>query len=47
MIKITIDVIEKLHNEVNSFLKLKIESDYFKIAYEEVLFSVVFIEKKK
>ncbi len=47
MVKITIGVIEKLHNEVNNFLRLKIRSDYLKMAYEEVLFLVVFIGKKK
>jgi hypothetical protein len=38
---------EKLHNEVNSFLRLKTRSDYLKMAYEKVLFPVVFTEKKK
>ncbi|RGB29535.1 hypothetical protein C1646_766509 [Rhizophagus diaphanus] len=47
MVKITIGAIEKLRNEVNSFLKLKTRSDYLKMAYEEVLFSVVFTGKKK
>ncbi len=41
------EIIEKLRNEVNYFLKLKTRSDYLKIAYEEVLFSVIFTEKKK
>ena len=40
-------IMEKLCNEVNNFLRLKIRSDYFKIAYEEILFLIVFIEKKK
>src|SRR6266542_4671617 len=47
MVKITIIVIEKLRNEVNIFLRLKTRSDYLKMAYEEVLFSVVFTGKKK
>src|SRR3954453_4375294 len=47
MVNITIGVIEKLYNEVNSFLRLKIRSDYLKMAYEEVLFPVVFTGKKK
>ncbi|RIB24289.1 hypothetical protein C2G38_2168933 [Gigaspora rosea] len=32
---------------MNTFLKLKSRSDYLKIAYEEVLFLVVFTGKKK
>ncbi|RIB19617.1 hypothetical protein C2G38_2035902 [Gigaspora rosea] len=47
MVKITIEVMEKLRNEINTFLKLKSRSDYLKIAYEEVLFPVVFTGKKK
>ncbi len=47
MVKIIIGIIEKLRNEVNNFLRLKIRSDYLKIAYEEVLFPVVFTGKKK
>ncbi len=47
MVKITMIVIEKLRNEVNTFFRLKTRSDYFKMAYEEVLFPVVFTEKKK
>src|SRR6266542_709316 len=47
MVKITIGAMEKLRNEVNGFLKLKTRSDYLKMAYEEVLFLVVFTGKKK
>ncbi|PKK60215.1 hypothetical protein RhiirC2_793664 [Rhizophagus irregularis] len=47
MVKITIGIMEKLCNEVNNFLRLKIRSDYLKMAYEEVLFLVVFTGKKK
>ena len=47
MVKITMVVIEKLRNEVNTFLRLKTRSDYLKMAYEEVLFPVVFTGKKK
>src|SRR5947199_3865328 len=47
MVKITMVVMEKLRNEVNTFLRLKTRSDYLKMAYEEVLFPVVFTEKKK
>ena len=38
---------KKLCNEVNNFLKLKTRSDYLKMAYEKVLFPVVFTGKKK
>src|SRR6266480_3660327 len=47
MVKITMVVMEKLRNEVNTFLRLKTRSDYLKMAYEEVLFPVVFTRKKK
>ena len=47
MVKITMGVMEKLRNEVNNFLRLKTRSDYLKMAYEEVLFLVVFTGKKK
>ena len=40
-------IIEKLRNKVNNFLRLKTRSDYLKIAYEEVLFLIVFTGKKK
>ena len=47
MVKITMVVMEKLRNEVNTFLRLKTRSDYLKMAYEEVLFPVGFTGKKK
>ncbi|CAI2189659.1 15022_t:CDS:2, partial [Funneliformis geosporum] len=47
IIKITMGIMEKLHNEVNNFLRLKTRSDYLKMAYEEVLFPVVFTGKEK
>ena len=47
IVKITMIVMEKLRNEVNTFLRLKTRSDYLKMAYEEVLFPVVFTGKKK
>ncbi|GBC26188.2 DNA-directed DNA polymerase [Rhizophagus irregularis DAOM 181602=DAOM 197198] len=47
MVKTTMGVMEKLRNDVNTFLRLKTRSDYLKIAYEEVLFPVAFTEKKK
>src|SRR5256885_528425 len=47
MVKITMVVMEKLRNKVNTFLRLKARSDYLKMAYEEVLFPVMFTGKKK
>ncbi|CAI2176503.1 14993_t:CDS:2 [Funneliformis geosporum] len=47
MVKITMGIMKKLRNEINNFLRLKTRSDYLKIAYEEVLFLVVFTRKKK
>ncbi|CAI2197762.1 11701_t:CDS:2, partial [Funneliformis geosporum] len=47
MVKITMGIMEKLCNEVNNFLRLKIRSDYLKIVYKEVLFPVVSTRKKK
>ncbi|CAB5205981.1 unnamed protein product [Rhizophagus irregularis] len=47
MVTITKGVMEKLRNKVNSFLRLKTRSGYLEMAYEEVLFPVVFTGKKK
>ncbi|RGB28988.1 hypothetical protein C1646_767171 [Rhizophagus diaphanus] len=38
MVKTTIGVIEKLRNDVNTFLRLKTRSDYLKMAYEKRAF---------
>ena len=46
MVKITMVIMEKLRNEVNTFLRLKTRLDYLKMAYEEVLFPIVFTGKK-
>ncbi|CAI2202030.1 7899_t:CDS:1, partial [Funneliformis geosporum] len=47
MVKTTMGVMEKLRNDVKTFLRLKTRSDYLKMAYEEVLFPVAFTRKKK
>ena len=47
MVKITMDVMKKLHNQVNAYLRIKNVTSYLKMAYEEVLFSVCFTGKKK
>src|SRR5947199_9568282 len=47
MVKISMVEMKKLRNEVNVFLKEDNGSPYLKMAYEEVLFPVVFTGKKK
>ncbi|RIB01728.1 hypothetical protein C2G38_2229850 [Gigaspora rosea] len=47
MVNITMKVMEKLRDDVNTYLKIKNRSTYLKMAYEEVLFPVVFTGKKK
>jgi DNA polymerase elongation subunit (family B) len=47
MVKIIMEVMEKLRDEVNDFLREDNDSPYLKMAYEEVLFPVVFTGKKK
>ncbi|GBC02496.1 hypothetical protein RclHR1_04650013 [Rhizophagus clarus] len=47
MVKITMDVMRKLHNQVNAYLRIKSGTSYLKMAYEEVLFPVCFTGKKK
>ena len=47
MVNISMEVIERLRDEVNDFLRNDNGSSYLKMAYEEVLFPVVFTRKKK
>ncbi|RIA82550.1 hypothetical protein C1645_835203 [Glomus cerebriforme] len=47
MVKITMDVIKKLRNQINTYLRIKNSTSYLKMTYEEVLFSVCFAGKKK
>src|SRR5256885_17117685 len=47
MVKITINVTQKLCDQVNVYLKVKSGTSYLKMAYEEVLFPVCFTGKKK
>ena len=47
MVNISMGVMEKLRDEVNDFLRKDNRSLYLKMAYEEVLFPVVFTGKKK
>ncbi|PKK59230.1 hypothetical protein RhiirC2_795130 [Rhizophagus irregularis] len=47
MVKISMEAIERLYDEVNNFLRNDNGSSFLKMAYEEVLFLVVFTGKKK
>src|SRR3954454_19107166 len=47
MVNISMGIIERLRDKVNDFLRNDNGSSYLKIAYEEVLFPVVFTGKKK
>ena len=47
MVKITMDVMKKLRDQVNAYLRIKNGTSYLKMAYEEVLFPVCFTGKKK
>ena len=47
MVKITIDVMKKLRDQINAYLRIKSGTFYLKMAYEEVLFPVCFAGKKK
>ncbi|GBB91215.1 hypothetical protein RclHR1_01840012 [Rhizophagus clarus] len=47
MVKISMEAIERLRDEVNDFLRNDNGSSFLKMAYEEVLFLVVFTGKKK
>ncbi|CAI2189442.1 9194_t:CDS:2, partial [Funneliformis geosporum] len=47
IVNISMEVIERLRDEVNDFLRNDNRSSYLKMAYEKVLFLVVFTGKKK
>ncbi|CAG8597718.1 9267_t:CDS:2 [Paraglomus brasilianum] len=47
MVRISMKVMSELRNDVNDFLREDNGSTYLKMAYEEVLFPVVFTGKKK
>ncbi|CAI2201402.1 6989_t:CDS:1, partial [Funneliformis geosporum] len=47
MIKITMDVMKKLRDQINAYLKIKSGTSHLMMAYEEVLFPVCFTGKKK
>src|SRR6266511_2309785 len=47
MVKITMNVIKKLRDQINAYLRIKSGTSYLKMAYEEVLFPICFADKKK
>src|SRR4051794_17689823 len=47
MVKITMNVMQKLQDQVNVYLKVTSGTSYLKMAYEEVLLPVCFTGKKK
>ncbi|RIB01987.1 hypothetical protein C2G38_2229118 [Gigaspora rosea] len=47
VVKITMDVMKKLRDQVNAYLRIKNSTSYLKMVYEEVLFPVCFTGKKK
>src|SRR5438046_9964773 len=47
MVGISMEAMSELRGEVNDFLRENNRSSYLKMAYEEVLFPVVFTGKKK
>src|SRR4051794_15325775 len=47
MVKITMDVMKQLRDQINAYLRIRSGTSYLKMAYEEVLFPVCFASKKK
>ena len=47
MVKITMDIMKRLRDQVNAYLRIKNGTSYLKMAYKEVLFLICFIGKKK
>jgi len=47
IIKITMNVMKKLRDQVNAYLRIKSEISYLNMVYEEVLFPIYFADKKK
>jgi DNA polymerase elongation subunit (family B) len=47
MVKITMDVVKKLRDQINAYFRIRSGTSYLKMAYEEVLFPVCFTGKKK
>ncbi len=47
MVKIIMNVIKSLYNQVNTYLRIKSDIFYLKMAYKEILFSICFTSKKK
>ena len=47
MVKITMKVMDEFRNKVNAYLRIKNDTSYLKMTYEEVLFPMCFTGKKK
>jgi len=47
MVKITMDVMKKLRDQINAYLRIKSGTSYLKMTYKKVLFSICFTDKKK
>src|SRR4051794_26654439 len=47
MVEINMDMMKRLRDQVNAYLRIKNGTSYLKMAYEEVLFPVCFTGKKK
>ncbi|PKK56492.1 DNA/RNA polymerase [Rhizophagus irregularis] len=47
MVEITMDMMKRLRDQVNAYLRIKSSTSCLKMAYEEVLFPVCFTGKKK
>ncbi|RIB15868.1 hypothetical protein C2G38_2191387 [Gigaspora rosea] len=47
MVKITMNVMKKLRDEVNAYLRIKNGTSYLKMAYEEILFPICFTARIK
>ena len=47
MVKITMDMMKRLRDQVNAYLRIKNGTSYLKMAYKKVLFSICFTGKKK
>ncbi len=47
MVKITIDMMKKLRDQINAYFRIKSMTSYLKMTYEKVLFSICFTGKKK
>ena len=47
MVKITMDVMKRLCDQINAYFRIKNRTSYLKMTYKEVLFPICFTGKKK